>query len=98
MKKTIGGRGDSDIGGEEVAEKEVANLEKDSTGTAPEDRRRPRRGLKTIIMGIGVILVIIGIALAVYVATYEDGGVLTALVPAFIGVVVIIAALRGKRL
>lgn len=51
-----------------------------------------------MIIGIGVILVITGIALAVYVATYENEPFLIALGPAFIGVIVIIAALFGKKL
>lgn len=51
-----------------------------------------------MIIGLGIVLIIIGIALAVYVATSEDDSVLIALGPAYIGVVVIIAALRGKVL
>ena len=81
-----------------VAEKEVANPEKASLGTTPEPRTKSKGRLKTMIIGLGVVLIIIGIALAVYVATSEDDSVLIALVPACIGVIVIIAALRGKVL
>jgi uncharacterized membrane protein YeaQ/YmgE (transglycosylase-associated protein family) len=81
-----------------VAEREVANPERVSLGTAPEPRTKSKGRLKTMIIGLGIVLIIIGIALAVYVATSEDDSVLIALVPAFIGVMVIIAALRGKVL
>ena len=81
-----------------VTKEEVADREKVSIGTIPDARGRSKRRLKTLIIGVGVILVIIGIALAVYVAMYEDESVLIALVPAFIGVIVIIAALFGKKL
>jgi hypothetical protein len=84
--------------GKDVTEEEVADREKASTGTTPEPWGRSKRRLKALIIGVGVILVIMGIALAVYVAVYEDESVLIALVPAFIGVVVIIAALFGKKL
>ena len=83
---------------EKVAEQEVSELERVSLGTTPEARRRSKRRLKTMIIGFGVILVIIGIALAAYVATYENEPVLIALGPAYIGVIVIIAAMRGKKL
>ncbi|MFY9606415.1 MAG: hypothetical protein WAS24_06780, partial [Thermoplasmata archaeon] len=72
--------------------------EKVSLGTTPEQRTKSKGQLKTTIIGLGVVLIIIGIALAVYVATSEDDSVLIALVPAYIGVIVIIAALRGKVL
>jgi hypothetical protein len=84
--------------GKDVTEEEVSDREKVSIGTTPEPRGRSKRRLKTLIIGVGVILVIMGIALAVYVAMYEDEPVLIALVPAFIGVIVIIAALFGKKL
>jgi hypothetical protein len=84
--------------GKDVTEEEVADREKVSIGTTQEARRRSKRRLKTLIVGVGVILVIMGIALAVYVAMYEDESVLIALVPAFIGVIVIIAAILGKKL
>ena len=84
--------------GKDVTEEEVADREKVSVGTIPEARGRSKRRLKTLIIGVGVILVIMGIALAVYVAMYEGESVLIALVPAFIGVIVIIAALFGKKL
>jgi len=84
--------------GKDVTEEEVADREKVSIGTTPEARGRSNRRLKTLIIGVGVILVIMGIALAVYVAMYEDESVLIALEPAFIGVIVIIAALFGKKL
>lgn len=84
--------------GKKVAEKEVANPEKVSLGTTPEPRTKSKGRLKTTIIGLGVVLIIIGIALAVYVATSEDDSVLIALAPAYIGVIVIIAALRGKVL
>jgi hypothetical protein len=41
---------------------------------------------------------VIGIALAVYVNKYESETGMIALAPAFIGVVVIIAAVCGKKL
>ena len=81
-----------------MAEREVANPEKVSLGTTQELRTKSKGRLKTVIIGLGVALIIIGIALAVYVATSEDDSVLIALVPAYIGVIVIIAALRGKKL
>jgi len=81
-----------------VAEREVANPEKVSLGTTQELRTKSKGRLKTVIIGLGVVLIIIGIALAVYVATSEDDPVLIALGPAYIGVIVIIAALRGKKL
>jgi len=84
--------------GKDVTEEEIADREKVSIGATPEARGRSKRRLKTLIIGVGVILVIMGIALAVYVAMYEDESVLIALVPAFIGVIVIIAALFGKKL
>ena len=83
---------------EKVAEKEASYPEKVSLGTTPEQRTKSKGRLKTTIIGLGVVLIIIGIALAVYVATSEDDSVLIALVPAFIGVIVIIAALFGKKL
>jgi hypothetical protein len=84
--------------GKKVAEKEVADPERVSLVTTPEPQRKPKGQLKTTIIGLGVALIIIGIALAVYVATSDDDSVLIALVPAYIGVIVIIAALRGKAL
>lgn len=81
-----------------LAEKEVADPERASLVTTPEPRKKPKGQLKTTVIGLGVVLIIIGIALAVYVATSEDDSVLIALVPAYIGVIVIIAALRGKVL
>ena len=81
-----------------MTEDEVTDSEKVSTEPTPESPGKPKRRFKTIVIGVGVVLVIIGIALAVYVATYEDEPFLIALGPAFIGVVVIIAALFGKRL
>ena len=84
--------------GKDVTEEEVADREKVSVGTTPEARGRSKRRLKTLIIGVGVILVVMGVALAVYVAMYEDESVLIALEPAFIGVIVIIAALFGKKL
>ena len=83
---------------EKVAEKEASYPEKVSLGTTPEQRTKSKGRLKTTIIGLGVVLIIIGVALAVYVATSEDDSVLIALVPAYIGVIVIIAALRGKVL
>jgi hypothetical protein len=80
-----------------VAEEEVTDLERVPLGTTPEVRRRSKHRLRTAIIGLGVILVIIGIALSVY-AAYEGEAVLIALGPAFIGVIVIIAALCGKKL
>ena len=63
-----------------------------------EGRGQSKGRLKTMIIGLGVALVIIGVALAAYVAANEDGPILITLAPAYIGVIVIIAALRGKRL
>jgi hypothetical protein len=51
-----------------------------------------------MIIGVGAILIVIGIALAIYIATQEGGPFLFALAPAFIGIIVIIAALSGKKL
>jgi len=73
-------------------------VEKESVGPTPKSKEGPKRRLKTMIIGIGIILVIIGVALAVYVAVYEDEPFLIALAPAFLGVIVIIAALFGKKL
>ena len=81
-----------------MAEKEIANPEEVSFAPTHEPRTKAKGRLKTVIIGLGVVLIIIGIALAVYVATSEDDSVLIALVPAYIGVIVIIAALRGKVL
>ena len=81
-----------------MAEREVANPEKVSLETTQELRTKSKGRLKTVIIGLGAVLIIIGIALAVYVATSEDDPVLIALGPAYIGVIVIIAALRGKKL
>jgi len=81
-----------------LIEEEITDSEKVPNGPTPESRGRPKHRLKTMIIGVGVILVIIGIALAIYVATYEDEPFLIALGPAFIGVIVIIAALLGKKL
>jgi hypothetical protein len=80
-----------------MTEEEVADRERMCTVPTQESPRMPKRRLKTMIIGVGVILVIIGAALAVYVATYEDDSFLIALGPAFIGVIVIIAALFGKK-
>jgi len=77
---------------------EVTNREQVSIGPTKELHGKPKRRLKTMIIGVGVTLTIIGVALAVYVATYEDESFLIALGPAFIGVIVIIAALFGKKL
>ncbi|UCE45482.1 MAG: hypothetical protein JSU93_00895 [Methanobacteriota archaeon] len=80
-----------------MAEEEVIDREKASTGLTPKSAGRPRGRLKTMIIGVGAILIIIGIVLAIYVATQEDEPFLTGLAPAFIGVIVIIAALFGKK-
>ena len=81
-----------------MAEKEVPDSEVTSAGPAPESFGRPRSRLKTMIMGVGVILIVIGVALATYAAIYEEEAFMIALAPAFIGVIVIIAALFGKKL
>jgi len=81
-----------------MAGEEATDSEQVSIGPTPKPPGRPKRRLKTMIIGTGVILVIIGVSLAVYVATNEDEPVLIALGPAFIGVIVIIAALFGKKL
>jgi len=81
-----------------VTEEGIADREKGSIGATPEARGRSKRRLKTLIIGVGVILVVMGIAFAVYVAMYEDEPVLIALGPAFIGVIVIFAALFGRKL
>jgi hypothetical protein len=81
-----------------MTEGKTTDREKATIGAAPGSMERPRRRLKTMIIGVGVSLIVIGIALAVYVATHEDESYVIALVPAFIGVIVIIAALFGKRL
>lgn len=84
--------------GKDVAEKEAANYEKVSLGTTPGPRTKSKGRLKTMIIGLGVVLIIAGIALAIYANASEDDSVLIALGPAYIGVIVIIAALRGKAL
>ena len=81
-----------------MAEEEVTDLERVSLGKTPEVRRRSKHRLKTMIIGFGVILVIMGIALAAYIATYESESVLIGLGPALTGVIVIIAAVFGKKL
>jgi len=81
-----------------MAEDEAANSERSSLEPIPQSQAKPKRRLKAIVIGIGVCLVIIGVALAAYVATHEDEPFLIALGPAFIGVIVIIAALFGKKL
>lgn len=77
---------------------EVADPEKKSVGSAPESEGGLKRRLKPLIIGVGAVLIIIGVALALYVATYEDEPFLIALAPAFLGVIIIIAALLGKKL
>ena len=84
--------------GEELAEEETTDPGKVSTGTEPGAKGGSRHRLRTIIMGIGVVLVIIGAALTMYAAAYEEESVMIALSPAFIGVIVIVVALRGKAL
>jgi len=81
-----------------MAENEATVGERSCCGPSPESRGRPKRRLKTMIIGVGVILVIVSVALAVYVATNEDESFLIALAPGFLGVIVIIAALFGKKL
>jgi hypothetical protein len=81
-----------------MAEEEDTGPERVSLGTNPEVRRKPKRRLKTAIIGLGAALIIIGVALAAYVAANEDEPFLIALAPAFIGVIIIIAALFGKKL
>ena len=81
-----------------MTERVVADSEEVSIEPTPESGGRQKQWLKTAIIGIGVALIIIGIVLAIYVATQEDEPLLTALAPAFIGVIVIIAALFGKKL
>ena len=77
---------------------EIADPGKDSTEAEPEAKGGSRHRLKTLIMGIGVVLVIIGAALATYAAAYEEESVMIALSPAFLGVIIVIVALRGKAL
>ena len=84
--------------GNDMAGGESTDHEKASIGPAPGPRGMPRQRLKTVILGVGVALIIIGVALAAYVATEEDEPVLMALAPAFIGVIIVIAALFGKKL
>ena len=79
-----------------MAGKELADPEEVSLGTTPEPQKKSKGRLKITIIGLGVVLIIIGIALAAYVASSEDDSVLIALGPAYIGVILIIAALRGK--
>jgi len=81
-----------------MAEGEVIDNERVFNGATLESRGKPKRRLKTMIIGVGAILIVIGIALAIYIATQEGGPFLFALAPAFIGVIVIIAALSGKKL
>ena len=77
---------------------EIADPGKDSTEAEPVAKGGSRHRLKTLIMGIGVVLVIIGAALATYAAAYEEESVMIALSPAFLGVIIVIVALRGKAL
>ena len=81
-----------------MTERLVADSENVSIEPTPESRGKQKRRLKTAILGIGVALIIIGAALAAYVAAREDEPFLIALGPAFIGVIVIIAAVFGKKL
>ena len=80
-----------------MTEEGVIDREKASTEPPPESSERPKGRRKGIIVGVGAILIVIGISLAVYVATQEDEPFLIALAPAFIGVIIIIAALFGKK-
>ena len=75
---------------------EVADHDKASSESAPESRKRSKCMRKALIVG-GAILMITGIALAIYLGAYEDEPFLIALGPAFIGVMIVIAALFGKR-
>ena len=83
--------------GEEVVGEESIDGKEASARHASESPRMSRSKLKTMIMGVGVILILIGASLAVYVAVYEDEPFLIALAPAFLGVIVIVAGLLGKR-
>jgi hypothetical protein len=76
---------------------EVADHGIQSSESTPESRKRPKCLRKVLIVG-GAILVTTGIALAIYLGAYEDEPFLIALGPAFIGVMIIMAALFGKRL
>mgnify|MGYP001308211889 CR=1 FL=1 len=67
------------------------------TEPTPEARKRTTRRSKAMIVG-GAILIITGISLAVYMAVYEEEPFLIALGPAFLGVMIVVAALFGKRL
>lgn len=80
-----------------MTEDQITNHKGASSEPAPETRKRPGRQVKAMIVG-GVALIVIGIALAVYMAVFEDEPFLIALGPAFIGVMIIIAALFGKKL
>jgi hypothetical protein len=81
-----------------VAENEVADSKGTSAGPASESRGRRRSRLKPLIIGVGVILIVLGIALTVYKAIHEGGPFIPTLAPAFLGVIVIIAALFGRKL
>ncbi len=79
-----------------MAEQEVADRESTSIESTQKSQEKPKGRIKNLILGIGVALIVIGIALAVYIATQEDEPFLIALAPAFLGVIVIIVALFGK--
>ena len=81
-----------------MVEEEVVERARASAESTMESQGRPKRRLRNLILGIGATLIVIGIALAIYVATQDDEPFLIALAPAFLGVVVVIAALFGKRL
>ena len=81
-----------------MAEEETPDLGKVSAGAETGAKGGSKHRLRTIIMGIGVVLVIIGAALTTYAAAYEEETVMIALSPTFIGVIVIVVALRGKAL
>ncbi len=76
----------------------MTDHEKTTIESTQKSQGKPKGRIKNLVLGIGVALIVIGIALAIYVATQDDEPFLIALAPAFLGVVVIIVALFGKKL
>ena len=85
------------VGGKGVEEGEVVGSDRMSAGPVSEQQERRGSRLKNLIVGVGVALIVVGVVLAVYIAAYEDEPFLIALAPTFLGIIVIVAAMFGKR-
>lgn len=96
-KKSLNPSCHSDAAGKNMRSKGVADHDRESAESTPISRKSLKCRRKALIVG-GAILMITGIALAVYLGAYENEPFLIALGPTFIGVMIIIAALFGKRL